>query len=185
MKTINLLPPNEQEKLRLQKTGKLAVVLSCICLVSLLSLTLVLLALKFRILKEVAYQKTMLEVMEKKYQNPDFMPYKELISVSNADVQTANRFYQKQIHAMDALETILRVPMSEGINFTSFDAQKENSGAITMAIFGFSQTRDGLLDFKENLIAAAGVKNVNFPPESWIKPHNIEFTATLSVGGTK
>ncbi len=181
MKSINLTPPSQKKQLALEKTGKLVLVLSLVVLVALFCFVLVMLALKFYMLQEIVYQKAALDMTEKHYQNADFLPYKDIISSSNANVQTTNSFYKSQIHVVKALTALFNVAHPADVRFSSVTVEKKEAGVISATISGFAKTREGLQDFKKNLEAEALVEHIYFPPESWVKPNNIDFNLTLDV----
>ena len=70
---INLLPPQEKEKLLLEKTQKLVIVLTNSFIISLICLILILLSLKFYILKELAKKSSVLYDIKEENQAKDFL----------------------------------------------------------------------------------------------------------------
>ena len=179
---INLLPPGEKEELISENNKKLAMVLGNVIVISLVCLVLVLFSLKFYILGEVNYQKTILDNSEKKYQTPDFLLFKQIIQRYNSILIKVDKFYEKETYFNDALKTILMVQMPNGLSLTSITMDRTKEGdKIRVNVSGISDSRDNLSIFKNNIEGDKKIENVYFPPEDWIKPRNINFYLTFEI----
>ena len=182
---INLLPPKEKEELSLEGNKKLVIVLGNLVLISLVCLILILFSLKFYILKEISYQKIVLDNTEKKYQASNFLSFKEIIQKYNANLVKIDNFYKKEIKVSDILKTILEVPRPEGLYFENISVENNKNGTenkkTKVTISGISKTRDNLLIFKENIENSKTIENVYFPPSNWVKNKDINFYLTLET----
>lgn len=179
---INLLPEQEKELLFKLKQRKLVIVLIIEFSVALLCLVLALFALKFYMLKSISYQKAILDDTQKQYQTPDFISFKSLIEKSNQDVVKTNTFYNKQVFYSNALKNIIGVSRPVGLSFVELviePSDKPNTLKVTLS--GNSDTRDHLLAFKNSLESASNIKEVYFPPDSWIKPTKVDFFITFEI----
>lgn len=168
--------------LELDRIKSLVIILCTIVLVSLICLVLILLSVKFSVLSEASYQKSILEQAAAEYQFADSTKLKESIKKYNEIMPEVLSFYQKEIYFSEAAAIISEIPRPEGVYFTSvfLDGQKYE-GEIEANISGISNTRDNLILFKKNIEIQKGVKNVFFSPESWINPTNIKFKLTFVI----
>jgi len=69
-----------------------------------------------------------------------------------------------------------------GLYFTKFSLQTEPaSDRIKAVIAGFSNTRDNLLIFRNNIESEEKIESVSFSPETWLSQKNISFNLTLDI----
>ena len=185
---INLLPPKEQEELKLEAKKKLVMVLGNVVIVSLICFFLVLLSLKFYILGEIVSQKAILDYAERQYQTEDFLFFKQIMEKYNKVLVKIDSFYKKKANFSHPLKYILEIQKSDGLYFTDINMDKvREDNKIKVSIHGISDTRDNLLTLKNNienslslnLDQSKGIKNVYFPPNNWIKSKNINFHFTF------
>ena len=185
---INLLPPKEKEKLIRENNKKLVMVLGNIVVVSLVCLFLILFSLKFYILGEIVSQKFTLDDAEKQYQNKDFIILKEVVEKYNAVLAKIDNFYKKKTDFNFALRYILEIQKPDGLYLTDINMDKiKEDNKIKINVYGVSDTRENLLIFKNNiensllekLEQTLKIKNVNFPPNNWVKSKNINFNFTF------
>lgn len=177
---INLLPPKEKDILKLERAKNLTIILCGTILVSLICLVLILLSVKFSVLTEASYQKSVLEQTRTEYQSRDATNLKNVIKKYNEMMSQVSSFYQKQVYFSDILANISEISRPQGIYFfnISLDGRKYEDG-IGVSIFGKSDTRNNLLLFKKNIEAQNKIKNIYFSPENWINPTNINFKFTF------
>lgn len=187
---INLLPPNEKAELLAQRNKRLIIVLGNIILVFLICFILILFSLKFHILSEIRHQKYDLDNAEKNYQMPLTISTKDAIKQYNASLIKLEDFYKKETYISQVLKDVLDIPRSSGLYFSEVtilkdDKNKTNqsSGNIKIFLSGTSATRDNLLVFKNNIEESKKIKNLYFPPESWVKDKNIHFNITFETLG--
>ena len=182
---INLLPPKEKEGIISERNEKLAVVLGNLFIISLVCLALVLISLKFYILSEDTYSKINLESVKEKYQTSEFLSLKESIQKYNADLIKIDDFYKKEIYFSDALKVILNTKRPSGLYLNSINISEilniKESDRVKAVISGVSNTRDDLQVFRDNLENNKKIVNVYFPPNSWVKPADVNFSITLEI----
>lgn len=177
---INLLPPQEKAQLLAEKNKQLAIVLGNMVLVSLICLSLVLLALKFYLLQDVIYEKVILENVQKQYQTSDFLSLKNTIQGYNKKLTAANDFYSRQVYFSKILKDVLEITNNGELSLTNITMSGLKEGKeIKVKLSGKSDTRDELLSFKKNLENSNKIKNVYFPPNSWVKSKNVDFTVSF------
>ncbi|MDO8529896.1 MAG: hypothetical protein Q7S10_00575 [bacterium] len=183
---INLLPPKEKQALVSQQNKKLVIVMGNVVLISLCSLALVLLSVKFYILGELTYHKFILSATEKKYETPDFLFFKGLIQDYNISLTRMHNFYKNEMPVSDVIKAILEVPKPEGLHLTDIKIEKGAKGnKITATISGISDNRDSLALFKSGIESNIHMKNVYFPPNNWIKPSDLPFYLTFEYDASK
>jgi hypothetical protein len=177
---INLLPPKEKEKLKLERIKNLVIILCGAIFVSLVCFTLILLFIKFSLLSEVDNSRYVLQDAEKKYNSANIPELKNIIEKYNQIMDRALFFYKNQFYASSALETILGITTPDGVRFFSIylDNQKYDD-KIEARISGNSNTRDNLILFRENVESQENIKNISFSQESWLNPKNNNFNLTF------
>ena len=184
---INLLPPKEKEQLVLESNRKLTIVLGNIVLVSLVSLVLVLFSLKFYILEQLVLQKSTLSDIEKNYQSNDFIVVKENMQRYNGFIIKMYNFYNDQAYLSDSLKIISEVNNPNGLYFKSINLDNTGNGGADIKITGFSNTRENLQLFKNNIEeikknqSIYKIENIYFPPYVWLKANDIDFNLTFKI----
>lgn len=183
---INLLPPQEKERLLLQRYEKLTTILGWVVLIFLTFLTLVLFSVKFYILAQAAYQEEILANVKNKYQTPDFLFFKDAIQKQNFSLEIADAFYKKEFYVSDVLKIISKIDRPAGVrvNDIVIDRQREPD-IMLVSMSATSDTRDDLVIFKNTVEKDERVKNLSFPPSNWIKPADINFYMTFEIHSTK
>ncbi|MBI1866251.1 MAG: hypothetical protein HY005_00480 [Candidatus Staskawiczbacteria bacterium] len=177
---INLLPPKEKEKLSLERNKKLTIILGYIIIIPLVYLALVLFSLKFYILGQMSYQKSVLGSVEAKYETSDFLSYGSIVKKYNEGLIKADTFYKKEVYFSNVIKTILDIQRPDGLFFNDVSINvDEKDNKIKVNISGQSDTRDNLLIFKDNIESNNKIKDVYFPPNSWIKSADINFYVTF------
>jgi len=183
---INLLPPKEKEQLMFESNKKLTIVIGNMVLISLISLILVLFSLKFYMLEELAYQKGNLSSIEKDYQSKDFILAKEDMQKYNGIIIKMYNFYNNQNKMSDALTIVSKIERPKGLYFKSINVESLDKD-INVKIIGFSDTRENLQSFKNNLEEVQSgqtsnkIENVYFPPYVWLKARDIDFNLTFKI----
>lgn len=184
---INLLPPQEKEKLIFESNKKLIVVLGNMTLVSLVSLALVLFSLKFYILEQLVLQKGDLSNTESEYQSKDFSSAKDAMQKYNGVIVKMNNFYKKEAYLSDDLMLISNITRPKGLYFDSINLDSSDNGDVNVKISGFSDTRENLQSFKDNLDGMQNkqsvnvIENVSFPSSVWLKARDIDFSITFKI----
>src|SRR6185295_9423812 len=124
---INLLPPEEQSRLQLANTERLAVVLGNVLVIALVCLLLVLLSLRFFVLGNDLYYKGVLGDIDRQYQRQNLSELATSVKKYNVDLTKANVFYKQQMYISDVLASVLDIARPEGIHFTSISLNKDTA----------------------------------------------------------
>jgi len=178
---INLLPPEEKKMLFLKEKERLATVWSLIILVSLICLALILLSIKFYLLSDTDYQKTILEDIRKSQQLISSTDLNLVIKKYNSTLEKVDSFYKKEVYFSQILEDILAIPRSSGLYLTGFSLSRDQSSTIKINLSGYGDTREDLLIFKENIENNSKIKNPYFPATCWVEPKNVNFYLTFEI----
>jgi hypothetical protein len=178
---INLLPFEEKNRLILQKKEKMSIVIGLAVLISLICMILILLSIKFYIMSEADYQKSLLLQAEQQNQNKDGEILSGLTRLYNANLAQLASFYKKEIYFSSAVEIITNVEKPDGVKMLNFSIDRLPSGKIQMSVAGASDTRDNLLIFKQNIENEKKISDPKFSAESWISPKNANFSLTFQI----
>jgi len=183
---INLLPSEEKQKLLLEKKKKLIIIFGIVFLVGLICLILILLSIKFYILADTDYQKSILAQEQKSYQTTDFVNLNNTVKKYNIILAQLDSFYKKEIYFNQALDVITSVKTPKGLYLKNFSLNRNANGTIQASVSGVSDTRENLLIFKKNIEEGSegypNIKNPSFSNESWISPKNVKFSVTFEIG---
>ena len=178
---INLLPPEEKQKLLLEKKEKLSLVLWLTVLVFLICLILILLSIKFYILAESDGSEYSLDQIKKQTQSPAFIDLNSAVQKYNKILSRVDSFYAQEIYFNKVLDAITKVPSPAGLYLTNFALTRDDKGLVVAGVSGISNTRDNLIIFKQSIESDAYIKDSYFSPESWISPQNAKFSLTFKV----
>jgi len=178
---INLLPPEEKQKLLILKKERLAMVLGIVVLVALICMTLILLAIKFYILMDTDYQRSILSQADKSQQASGSAGFNAIIKKYNVILVQLDSFYTKEIYFSRAMDIINGVEKPKNLYITNFSLIRDKTGKIQMSLYGISDTRNNLLTFKNNIERDKGIINPSFSPDSWIRPKNANFSLTFEI----
>lgn len=179
---INLLPPEEKQELGRERNKKLAIILGDIALISLISLALILFSLKFHVSREATAQKFNLQVAENRHNAPNVISFKKVVSGYNAKLLKVNQFFTSEIYLGDVLKTVVEIERPPGLYFNELRVDRSKDGmSMSVVIAGFSNTRENLLQYKDNLEKQGKLTNIIFPPDNWIKPVNLKFSVSFDM----
>ncbi|MFH1968300.1 MAG: hypothetical protein ABIJ84_02855 [bacterium] len=179
---LNLLPPNEKKLLAQERQKRLFIVLCFELIVFLVCIFLVLLAIEFYSLGELASQNFLLQQASAENQSAEFSYFKDAMQGYNNELVLVDSFYKKKKFFGDASNTLLQVQRPAGLYFIRFSMQsQEQSNDIKVVVTGVSDTRENLIIFKNNIEATGKIRNVAFSPASWINQKNITFNLTLDI----
>ncbi|MBX4201078.1 hypothetical protein KW786_03030 [Candidatus Parcubacteria bacterium] len=177
---INLLPPQEKEKLFLEDKKKLVMISGITIIVPLVCFTLGLLSVYLYLVGEKSSQKIVLDQVQAQYQTPDFLRYRSLIESNNAVLEQIAGFYKKEILYTRALKTISSISRPQNVYFTDLSLAKEGKKVKVIAS-GSSDTRDNLLLFQKTMQGVPGFQNISFSPDSWINATDAAFHVTFEI----
>lgn len=176
---INLLPPNEKKELFLEKKRRLFVALGAVVIISLFSLILILFSVKTYIKGQIEDQGFFLEQTKKEHEKSDIKDFQEIIKKYNKTLTGLKKFYGEKVYWNEILERVSKIERA-GIYFTNLSCNKEEkANEIKVTVTGFSNTRENLSSFKENLEKEKSFTNIYFSPVSWTKSVDVDFYLTF------
>lgn len=181
---INLLPPQEKEKLLLEKKKILITILLILVLYFLFCLIFILFSIKVYSQIQIEFQEALLLRTEKGLGESEIKNFQEKIKETNSTLTKINSFYQQQIYFSEILERISKTLPQETYltNFsTAFYTKEKEETGIKFSLSGFAPTRENLIEFKENLEKEEGFKEIYFPPTNWVKPTDIDFSLSFKI----
>ena len=157
-------------------------ILGILALFFFICLSLILLSVKIFVFGETEAQKILVEQKEKELLAPQMQTLQQNLTNFNRTLFQLESFYQNQFKITKTLEEISAV-FPSGVYLTNLSVnpqvKKEGGWQISYNISGFSPDREKLLELKENLEKEGSFQEIYFPPVSWMKIANINFTATF------
>lgn len=178
---INLLPPEEKEKLFLKKKEKLVIILGITVLVSLICLILILSSIKVYVATEANALKITSEQAIKEYQTPNFLNFKNIVQKYNKIILQLENFYEQKLYFSQALKIISSIQRPDGLYLTDISLNKNGDKKIKVTVAGTSDSRENLLIFKKNIEEDQRIENPYFSPETWTNPQNINFNLSFEI----
>lgn len=178
---INLLPPQEKEKLLMEVNKRITIILGIIVLIPLVSLVMVLLSIKFYILGEINSNKLVLQQAQAQYQTSSFLEFKGIIQKSNTTLVNLRSFYKKEVYVSQILKIISGISRPEDLYVTTLLLDRTENQKIKATISGFSKSRDDLITFQKNIQQDKRIENIYFSPESWVEAQNVKFYLTFEI----
>ena len=176
---INLLPSQEKEELKKEEKFKVILTLGIIILASLVSFSLILSSINIFLSGEVESQKIIYNQREKELKNPQIQTFQVNLADFNKKISQLDSFYQNQVAFTEILEKISgTIPPEISILSLSFSLEEKT---IKCSLAGFSPDRDILIRFKDTLEKEESFTEIYFPPTSWIKPKDINFTVNFNI----
>lgn len=181
---INLLSPQTKMELKLEEKWKLAMLLGLLFLLFLVCLSLILISINIYISGEVASEKILLEQREKEFKTPQTQTLQKNLITFNQTLSQLDAFYQSQFDISDVLEKVSEL-LPSGTYLTNLSCipqvPTKDGWETACSISGFCPSREALLDFKAMLEKEDSFGEVSFPPASWVKPTNINFSVTFKA----
>ena len=101
---------------------------------------------------------------------------KELESY-NSNISAVENFYSNNLSLGELLRRIADA-LPPGVYLTGLSYQKTST---QFQLTGFAPTGEALRTFKQNLERQDVFYDISFPPSNWIKPADVEFTASFKV----
>jgi len=186
---INLLPPEEKEKLYLEKKKRLVIILWLLVLFFLLCLILVLFSIKVFLQVQIQSQKTLLEEVGIGFKQSETRDFQKKINRINLRLEKLTSFYQQKIYFSDILEKISNT-LPQGVYLTNLSITRatmgeqkktEKEGGIKISLSGFAPTVESLYEFRKNLEKENDFQNIYFPPANWVKLTDINFSISFAI----
>ncbi|MCD5396349.1 MAG: hypothetical protein LR000_01640 [Candidatus Pacebacteria bacterium] len=175
MTMINLLPPQEKERILWEKRLKMFVIIEILVLSCLLVLYLSFLALKINI----GIQKNTIEA-KVEIERPNILQVqkvkKEIRSI-NKTLNSINQIYKEQIFVSDLLFRFIELlPKDAYLTYFYFDKEERN-----LQIVGKIATLSSLNQFKDTLKKETEFKKVEFSIGTYMPTREIEFQVKISL----
>ncbi|MCK5044470.1 hypothetical protein KAR26_01965 [Candidatus Parcubacteria bacterium] len=180
---INLLPTIEKEKLLQEKNWRLVLILGVSTLFFLVSLTLVLFAIKIHISSQLESQKLFFTEKEKEFQETELYSFRTKIQEVNQTLTNVGFFFQQQDSFVDLFEKICRL-LPKGILLNNFSHKFINDSEEFKAdifLTGVASTQKDLLEFKESLEKEESFADPSLPLSSWMEFSDIDFSLNFKI----
>jgi len=180
---INLLPLQQKEEIRKEGKLRMILILGVIFIASLVSFSLILLSIKISISAQIETQKIIFDQKEKEFQANENQQLEEKIKDFNITFSKLDTFYKKQFDLVQTLETISKL-LPQGAYLTNLNFAPIREGGefrAQISLSGFSESREILLSFRENLENEKSFSEIDFPPENWVKLTNINFLVNFKA----
>lgn len=176
---INLLPPSEKAKRLSERTERLTIIIAGTILVALISLILILFALKTYIWGQAEFQKIALAQSQKDFETSELQELEEKIISTNLSFSQLKSFYGQKAYFSERIEEIsLALPKTIYLYSLTLAYDKEE---LRVSLSGFSPSRETLLKLKENLEANPNFKEIYFPRSIWVELEDIDFIVNFSL----
>lgn len=173
---INLLPPQEKERLVKKETERMVIIWGFIIAVFLVSFAMSVLFTSIQVSSRAQAQELLLEGIRKELENPSVAALKKELISANRFLTRVEPFLLKD-KRVSRIFSVIASRLPPGLYVTRLSYNQP--GAISLE--GFSPTRQALLIFKQNLEEEAFFSKVDFPPSNWIKPEDINFVVNLNI----
>jgi len=181
---INLLPPEEKEKLLLEIRKRIAIIIWCLFLFFIFCFSLVLLSIKFYLQGQIDYQTITLQETENKMRQAEIKDLQEKFNSFNTALKKLNSFEQKKTYFSEILEKISGI-LPGGTYLTNISLipseLADKNPCIQVMLSGFIPTRENLFEFKKILEKDTQIKEIYFPPINWVNPTDINFSITFKI----
>src|SRR4030042_2554413 len=179
---INLLPPFKKQEIRQEENWKILITLGISILAILICFVLILCAINIFIDGDVELEKILYKQRGKEFESSEMQALKTKIVEFNKVVLQLDNFYQNQLKPTETIGKILNT-IPEGIYLMNLSVNLGNDKdkRTQCELKGFSQTREMLLNFKENLEKEEIFEEVSFPPSTWLESTDISFTVTFKI----
>ncbi len=172
---INLLPPKEKRRLEALQNLKKGLVLVMVCLFWLMSISLILFAIKVDLQARVSFEEELLKQIEKEFASSKQKDLETKTDLYKKVSKTTLDSYQERDDIVSFLQDLSeRIP--EGITLKEIRYVAEE-GSNSIRLRGVAKTRGDLLSFKDFLKEDFG--EVEIPPSNWVESQDIEFQVSF------
>jgi hypothetical protein len=171
---INLLPPEQIRELKEEENFKILLNIFFLISFFLFTFFLISLAIKFYLVGIFESQKILFEKGEKILD----LEKENEIKKYNQILTEIDKFYKKKKFIFPEIENFFgKIP--EGISLKEIEAKVDKEGKISFSVFGFSKTREDLLNLMGKL--KESYQKVSFPPEIFLKETEIDFSVNFKT----
>jgi len=182
---INLLPPIEKERLRMEKVKRMVIVLWFLASFFLICLILVFFSIRIYIKSQLQTQQSIFSQARETDKKKAIEEFEARVGLMNLEIERIKNFYDSKVYFSDLAERISVVlPSGVYLNDISMDFVQDKN-IVKVSLNGFSPSRDALLELKENMEMEEDFQNVHFPQSDWVKEFNIDFSIGLEIAVKK
>ncbi|MFH1780649.1 MAG: PilN domain-containing protein [Candidatus Nealsonbacteria bacterium] len=179
---INLLPPAEKNILKKEEKRCLIFIWGVFILFFLIALSLVLFAIKIDLAGKVAGYQTLLDCEWQKSVTSEVQNIEKEINAVNQNLKELDVFYKEQSPVTPLFQKISElIPEEIYLNSMSLSPNQEKKDHFQVSLTGHSQTREALLELKKSLESQPVFQGIYFPPSNWVKPSDINFSASFEM----
>lgn len=174
---INLLPQKEKGILRSEERKKIFLIFEILTLIFVICLIFILASIEIYISGRVEAEEIIFEQEKKEFETSEIKDFSNKIKSANQTFSYLNYFYKNQVKTVEIFSEIYET-IPEGIYLTTFSYQRDISN---VSLFGFSKSREILLQFKKNLEQKEDLEDIYFPPSTWIDSKDVNFNLNLKI----
>lgn len=181
---LNLLPPQQKKEILDEEKWKISLILIIIATFFLTVFFLVLLLINIAILGNLEIQKINSGQQGENPDNAQMQNLRVALNDFNETVSNLDEFYENQLVLTDTIQEMSNLLNASDLYVTDLNFTKSPQSEEFLAqvyLSGFAVKRDSLLDFKRRLEEIKNFQEIDFPPSSWVKPNNINFTASFKI----
>ena len=183
---INLLPPQEKQKLKAERKKRMTIILWFLVMFSVGLLVLLLFSVKVYLKTQIiAGQDVLANSQGSEESGIDLL--RERVKKANDAITNLRGFYQDKIYFSEINQRVAELLPSDAYltifsvgAFTREEDKKVESG-YKFSLSGYAPARETLFAFKNNLEKENRFQNVYFPPVNWVKPTDVEFFVTFEI----
>ncbi len=180
---INLLSPEEKNRLLLEERKKIITILWFLFLFFLFCFTLILFSIRFYLQGQVESQKIIFQQTQKSTEQFEIKEFQEKFNSFNIALVNLDSFYKQKVYFSEILEKISKILHEEAyLTNISVTLSTDKETPAQVALSGFIPNRENLFEFKKTLEKEEGIKEVSFPPTNWVNPVDINFFVTFKTG---
>lgn len=173
---INLLSPEEKEKLLMEKINKIILIHWFLIFFFLICFVAVLFSIKVYFKSQANLYENTFFSLKNESEIKKIEEFRQYVKRMNIKISGSNEFYKNKIYFSDMLEKISQT-LPENIFLNNLSINSD----LAVFLSGFSLKVEDLLALKDNLKEEEGFSNIYFPPANWVKPENINFSASFSI----
>jgi Tfp pilus assembly protein PilN len=174
---INLLPPEEKNKIQQEKQLREFLILAFTFFSALLCLGLILFLIKIDLESKLALQQTILEQRKDEFDSSEAVEVENEVVFLNQLLDQANSFYQDKTYLTDVLEQLSQA-LPQGISLNTLSYKQANN---QISLSGIAVDREALLELKNNLESNPNFKKIYFPSSNWVSPQDINFLVSFVI----
>lgn len=178
-KYINLLSPEDQKDVRLEKTNTALLKFYFWGGLSLVLLFAVLFAGRFYLSFEISQIKDRIAVQQQAVSTEENQKLKKQLGDFNTKLKNLVNLDEHQALWSEVVINFARLVPGD-VAIDSFTADRQ-TGKIKIA--GFAKTRESVLQLRDNLLESEFFKDVNFPLSNLTRPTNVNFRYAFFVNG--